>query len=201
MSVSGKGKALEAAVSAIRKGGMVIVVDDECRENEGDLVMAGEDATPDNINFMLKYGRGLICVPMTKERLTELKLPIMVEKNEESAKCIFTVSVDARKGVTTGISAADRAHTIKLLSTSTSKASDFVRPGHLFPLQAAKGGLKERQGHTEASLDLMRKAGKGPVAVICEILNDNGTMARWPELRAYAERHKLPLITIKELGG
>lgn len=192
-------KSLEKAISDFQKGKFVIVVDDERRENEGDLVIAAQDITPSKVNFLLTYGRGLICVPMAKERLLELGLPPMVEKNEESAKCIFTVSADAKKGITTGISAIDRALTIKLLSSKKTKSSDLVRPGHIFPLMAAEGGLKVRKGHTEASLELCRLAGKEPAAVICEILNPDGTMARMPQLKVFAKRHGLQIITIKEM--
>src|SRR3989338_4204687 len=190
---------VQQAVAEFRKGNFVIVVDDEHRENEGDLILAAEDITPKKVNFILQKARGMMCVPMSKKRLVGLKLPLMVGKNEENTKCMFTISVDAKKGITTGISASDRAKTITLLANPESNASDFVRPGHVFPLQAASNGLKERQGHTEASLELCRLAGKQPVAVICEILNGDGTMARMPQLKRFAKKHNLPLIAIHEL--
>jgi 3,4-dihydroxy 2-butanone 4-phosphate synthase/GTP cyclohydrolase II len=190
---------VEKAIAEFRKGKFVVVVDDEHRENEGDLVIAAEDISPPKVNFLLKNGRGMICVPMTKQRLAQLKLPQMVFKNEEHTKSMFTITVDAKRGITTGISAADRAKTIQLLANQKSKASDFVRPGHVFPLQAAKNGLKERQGHTEAALELCKLAGKHPAAVICEILNEDGTMARMPQLKKFAKKRKLALITIHQL--
>ena len=190
---------LAKAIKAFGKGGMVIVIDDRHREDEGDLIMAAQDANPKSINFMITHGRGLVCVPMERKRLKELDLPIMVEKNEEATKCIFTISTDARKSISTGISASDRAATIRLLANPKSTANDFVRPGHVFPLMAAHRGLKVRKGHTEASLELCRLAGKSPVAVICEILNQDGTMARLPQLQKFAKKHRLPLISIKEL--
>ena len=190
---------MEDALLRFRRGEFVIVIDHKDRENEGDLVVAAQNATPQRINFMITHGRGLVCVPMTKKRLKELDLPIMVRKNEESAKCVFTISVDARKGVTTGISAKDRARTIHLLAYPESKALDFVRPGHVFPLMESDHGLKGRKGHTEASLELCRLTGKHPAAVICEILNSDGTMSRLPQLRVFSKKHDIPLITIEEL--
>jgi 3,4-dihydroxy-2-butanone 4-phosphate synthase len=190
---------LEKTIAHFKKGKFVIVVDDEHRENEGDLILAAEDISAQKVNFLLKRARGMICVPMEKKRLSKLKLPQMTSKNEEHTKSMFTVTVDARKGISTGISARDRAKTISLLADPKSKPSDFVRPGHIFPLQAAKGELKERQGHTEASLELCKRAGKRPVAVICEILNDDGTMARMPQLRRFAKRHGFSLVRIHDL--
>lgn len=193
------GNAVRKAVDAFRKGKFVIIVDDEHRENEGDVVVAAQDITPRKVNFMVTHGRGLLCVPMEKRRLDGLDIPIMVEDNEERTRCVFTVSVDARTGITTGISAHDRARTIRLLADSKTKAPDLVRPGHVFPLMAAAGGLEARKGHTEASLELCRLAGKYPVAAICEILNTDGTMARLPQLKVFSRKHHIPLVTIKEL--
>jgi len=190
---------VQQAVAEFRKGHFVIVVDDEHRENEGDLIIAAQDITSKKINFILQKARGMMCVPMGKKRLTELKLPLMVGKNEENTKCMFTITVDAKKSISTGISASDRAKTIQLLANPKSKATDFVRPGHIFPLQAANNGLKERQGHTEAALELCKRAGKQPVAVVCEILNEDGTMARMPQLKKFAKKHSLSLTTIHEL--
>ncbi|MCY0879526.1 MAG: bifunctional 3,4-dihydroxy-2-butanone-4-phosphate synthase/GTP cyclohydrolase II [Firmicutes bacterium] len=187
------------AIEAIRQGGMVIVVDDESRENEGDLVIAARFATPDAINFMAQHGRGLICVPMAAEWLDRLKLPPMVEVSEDSMKTAFTVSVDARDGITTGISAHDRARTVAVLANPDSKPEDLVRPGHIFPLRAKPGGVLRRPGHTEASVDLAVLAGLEPVAVICEIMNPDGTMARMDDLLAFQQVHHLPLITIQDL--
>jgi 3,4-dihydroxy-2-butanone 4-phosphate synthase len=194
-----KSQQLDKALSAFKKGEFVIVVDDEHRENEGDLIIAAQDITPKKINFVLSHARGMMCVPMTKRRLSELKLPLMVERNEENTKCMFTISTDARKGISTGISAADRARTISLLASKKSTPSDFVRPGHIFPLKAADGLLRERQGHTEAALELCKRTGKEPVAILCEILNDDGTMARMPDLLTFAKKHGLCLITIHDL--
>ncbi|MCY0900206.1 MAG: bifunctional 3,4-dihydroxy-2-butanone-4-phosphate synthase/GTP cyclohydrolase II [Firmicutes bacterium] len=187
------------AVDAIRQGRVVIVIDDESRENEGDLVVAARHATPEIINFMAQHGRGLICVPMAAEWLDRLKLPPMVEVSEDSMKTAFTVSVDAREGVTTGISAHDRAKTVAVLANPQSRPEDLVRPGHIFPLRAKPGGVLRRPGHTEASVDLAVMAGFEPVAVICEIMNADGTMARLDDLLAFREVHHLPLITIQDL--
>jgi 3,4-dihydroxy 2-butanone 4-phosphate synthase/GTP cyclohydrolase II len=189
---------LEEVIAAIRRGEMVIVVDDEDRENEGDLVMAAEKVTPEKINFMAKYARGLICVPLTEERADELGLlPMVGSAREKEAN--FTVSVDARYGITTGISAYDRALTIQLLASPAAGPRDFVQPGHVFPLRAKPGGVLRRAGHTEASVDLARLAGLYPAAVICEIMNDDGTMARLPELREFAKRHGLKMTSIADL--
>jgi len=184
------------AIDDIRRGKMVIVVDDEDRENEGDLTMAAELATPEDIR---KYASGVICVPMTAERLKELDLPQMVSRNEARLGTAFTVSVDAREGVTTGISAADRARTIRVLADPETKAHDVVKPGHIFPLQARDGGVLVRAGQTEAAVDLCRLAGLSPVGVICEITNPDGSMSRMPELKRFAKRHGLRLITVKDL--
>ena len=187
------------AIDDIRRGKMVIVVDDEDRENEGDLTMAAELATPEDVAFIRKYASGVICVPMTAERLKELDLPQMVSRNEARLGTAFTVSVDAREGVTTGISAADRARTIKLLADPKSRPADLVKPGHIFPLRAREGGVLVRAGQTEAAVDLCRLAGLQPVGVICEITNPDGSMARLPELKRFAKRHGLRVITVKEL--
>src|SRR5213082_2090613 len=187
------------AIDDIRRGKMVIVVDDEDRENEGDLTMAAELATPEDVAFIRKYASGVICVPMTAERLKELDLPQMVSRNEARLGTAFTVSVDAREGVTTGISASDRARTIRVLADPGTKAHDVVKPGHIFPLQARDGGVLVRAGQTEAAVDLCRLAGLSPVGVICEITNPDGSMSRMPELKRFAKRHDLKLITVKEL--
>jgi 3,4-dihydroxy 2-butanone 4-phosphate synthase/GTP cyclohydrolase II len=187
------------AIEAIRKGGMVIVVDDEDRENEGDLTIAANMITPDAINFMAKYGKGLICLPMEGERLDELQLPLMVPENTSRFETAFTVSIDAIKGTTTGISAADRAITIKTAIDPETKPEDLARPGHIFPLRAKKGGVLNRAGQTEAAVDLARMAGLYPAGVICEIMKDDGTMARVPDLIPFAKSHQLKLITIKDL--
>jgi 3,4-dihydroxy 2-butanone 4-phosphate synthase/GTP cyclohydrolase II len=190
---------VEEAIEAIRNGRMVVVVDDEDRENEGDLIMAGELVTPEAVNFMTKEARGLICVPMPREWAERLELRPMVEPPRDHHETAFTVSVDAREGITTGISAHDRAKTIRLLADPRSKPSDFVRPGHVFPLVAREGGVLRRAGHTEAAVDLCRLAGLSPVGVICEIMNEDGTMARLPDLAKFAARHGLPILTIAGL--
>jgi 3,4-dihydroxy 2-butanone 4-phosphate synthase/GTP cyclohydrolase II len=187
------------AIDDIRRGKMVVVVDDEDRENEGDLTMAAELATPEDVAFIRKYASGVICVPMTAERLHELDLPQMVSRNEARLGTAFTVSVDAREGVTTGISAADRARTIQVLANPKTKPHDLVKPGHIFPLQARDGGVLVRAGQTEAAVDLCRLAGLAPVGVICEITNPDGSMSRMPELKRFAKRHGLRLITVKDL--
>src|SRR5881409_840930 len=187
------------AIEDIRRGKMVIVVDDEDRENEGDLTMAAELVTPEAVAFIRKYASGVICVPMTAERLQELELPQMVSRNEARLGTAFTVSVDAREGVTTGISAADRARTINVLGDPATKARDLVKPGHIFPLQARDGGVLVRAGQTEAAVDLCRLAGLSPVGVVCEITNPDGSMSRVPELKRFAKRHGLRLITVKDL--
>jgi 3,4-dihydroxy 2-butanone 4-phosphate synthase/GTP cyclohydrolase II len=189
---------IEEAIYDIRQGKMVVVVDDKCRENEGDLIMAAEAVTPQSINFMVKYGGGLICMPIIKERLQELNIGMMVTENTDTHKTAFTVSVDAT-GTSTGISAQDRAMTIKKLIDPTATTHDFTRPGHVFPLEYKKGGVLIRAGHTEAAVDLARMAGFYPAGVICEIMNDDGTMARVPELKEYVKKHNLKLITIADL--
>ncbi len=187
------------AIAEIKAGRMIIVVDDEDRENEGDLVMAAEKVTPEAINFMAKYGRGLICLPITGERLDELEIPIMVQKGGDHMGTAFTVSVDAREKVTTGISAHERALTIKTVLDPNTRPEDLVRPGHIFPLRYKPGGVLRRPGHTEAAVDLARLAGLYPAGVICEIMNEDGTMARVPQLLEFAERHGLKIITIADL--
>lgn len=190
---------IEDLIADIRRGRMVILVDDADRENEGDLVMAAEHVTPEAVNFMARFGRGLICVPTTSERLQQLGIERMVKDNRESFKTDFQVSVDAARGITTGISAADRARTIAVLADPTATPSDLVQPGHVFPLRSKPGGVLQRAGHTEAAVDLAVLAGCRPVAVICEIMSDDGTMARLPELRRFARRHRLKLGTIESL--
>ena len=178
---------------------MVIVVDDEDRENEGDLTMAAELARPEDVAFIRKYASGVICVPMTAEHLDALSLPQMVALNEARLGTAFTVSVDAREEITTGISAVDRARTIKVLADPKSRPSDLVKPGHIFPLRAREGGVLVRAGQTEAAVDLCRLAGLREVGVICEITNPDGSMSRLPELKRFAKRHGLSMITVKDL--
>jgi 3,4-dihydroxy 2-butanone 4-phosphate synthase/GTP cyclohydrolase II len=190
---------IEEAIDDIRRGRMVVVCDDETRENEGDLTMAAQFATPEAINFMAKEGRGLICLTLTGERCDELGLNLMAAKNEAPLQTAFTVSVEAREGVTTGISAADRAHTIQVAIDPHSTPESLVQPGHVFPLRAKDGGVLERAGQTEAAVDLARLAGLNPAGVICEIMNDDGTMARVPDLVPYCERHELKMITVADL--
>ncbi|SKA78450.1 3,4-dihydroxy 2-butanone 4-phosphate synthase / GTP cyclohydrolase II [Caloramator quimbayensis] len=189
---------IEEALLDIKNGKMVIVVDDENRENEGDLLMAAEKVTPESINFMAKYGRGLICMPIKEERLRELEIFPMVQDNTDIHKTAFTVSIDSRD-TTTGISAYERAATIKKVLDENSKPSDFKRPGHVFPLKARKGGVLVRAGHTEAAVDLAQIAGLYPAGVICEIMNDDGTMARVPQLIEFSKKHGLKIITIADL--
>lgn len=189
---------IEEAIEEIRQGRMVVVVDDEARENEGDLVMAAESVTAEHINFMAVHGRGLICVPMTRERLAELDIPLMTTENTESMSTAFTISVDAAN-VHTGISASERALTVQMLVSPTATPRDLRRPGHIFPLQAKDGGVLRRAGHTEAAVDLARMAGFSPAGVVCEIMSEDGTMARTPELKRFAEKHQLKFITIADL--
>ncbi|HZT22789.1 MAG TPA: bifunctional 3,4-dihydroxy-2-butanone-4-phosphate synthase/GTP cyclohydrolase II [Verrucomicrobiae bacterium] len=190
---------IESVLDDLRQGKMVIVVDDADRENEGDLIMAAQFATPAAINFMVKHGRGLICVPTTSERLEQLGIERMVRQNRETFKTDFQVSVDAARGITTGISAADRARTIQVMASPTAVPDDLVQPGHIFPLRARPGGVLQRAGHTEAAVDLVRLAGCRPIGVICEILNDNGTMARLPELKKFAKKFGLKICSIADL--
>jgi 3,4-dihydroxy 2-butanone 4-phosphate synthase/GTP cyclohydrolase II len=189
---------IEEAISDIRNGKMIIVVDDEDRENEGDLLMAAEKVTPESVNFMATYGKGMICAPLTLERARELNLQLMVERNTESMGTAFTVTVD-HKSTKTGISAFERAETISQLVNPHSRGDDFTRPGHIFPLIAKNGGVLQRLGHTEASVDLARLAGLCPAGVICEIMNEDGTMARVPELAEFSRKHQLKMITVADL--
>ncbi|MFW5982264.1 MAG: bifunctional 3,4-dihydroxy-2-butanone-4-phosphate synthase/GTP cyclohydrolase II [Halanaerobiaceae bacterium] len=189
---------IEEALEDIKQGKMIIVVDDEDRENEGDLLMAAEKVSQESINFMISKGRGLVCVPLEEERINELNLPPMVEHNTDAHETAFTISVD-HKDTTTGISAAERALTVKELVNSRSDAGDFNRPGHIFPLLAKKGGVLRRAGHTEAAVDLARLAGFKPAGVICEIINEDGSMARLPQLEEFAKKHSLKIISIKDL--
>jgi 3,4-dihydroxy 2-butanone 4-phosphate synthase / GTP cyclohydrolase II len=190
---------IEEAIEDIRRGKMVVVCDDESRENEGDLTLAAQFATPQAINFMAKHGRGLICLALTDERCNELGLDLMAAKNEAPFQTAFTVSVEAREGVTTGISAADRAHTVQVAIDPHSTPDDLVQPGHVFPLKAKDGGVLERTGQTEAAVDLTRLAGLIPAGVICEIMNEDGTMARVPDLAEYCRGHDLKMITVADL--
>ena len=190
---------IDKAVQAFREGQMLVVVDDEHRENEGDLTMAASKVTPEAINFMVKHGRGLVCLSMTPERLTELEVPLEVSDNSSRRETAFCVSIDARAGTSTGVSAADRAHTVKVAIDPRTKPKDLARPGHVFPLRARPGGVLVRAGHTEAAVDLARMAGLEPAGVICEILTEDGTMARVPELTKFARKHKLLMITIADL--
>lgn len=190
---------IDEAIEDTEKGEMVILVDDEDRENEGDLCMAAEKVTPEAINFMAKYGRGLICLSLTPERVEELKLPMMTDENTSPFGTAFTVSIEAKKGVTTGISASDRARTILTAIDPKTRPEDLSRPGHIFPLKARPGGVLQRAGQTEGSVDLARLARLYPAGVICEIMNDDGTMARVPELMEFAKKHNLKIVTIKDL--
>jgi 3,4-dihydroxy 2-butanone 4-phosphate synthase/GTP cyclohydrolase II len=190
---------IEEALEDVRNGKMVVVCDAEDRENEGDLTLAAQFATADKINFMATHGRGLICLALTSERCDELGLDLMAAKNESPFETAFTVSIEAREGTTTGISAHERAHTIQVAIDPKSRPSDLVQPGHMFPLKAKKGGVLERTGQTEAAVDLARLAGLNPSGVICEIMNDDGTMARVPDLERYCARHKLRMITVADL--
>ena len=190
---------IEEAIKDIKKGKMVILVDDEDRENEGDLTIAAEKITPHAINFMAKYGRGLICLSLLPEKVEELKLPMMASENTSHFGTAFTVSIEARKGVTTGISASDRAKTVLTAINPKTKPEDLAKPGHIFPLKSQSGGVLKRAGQTEGSVDLARLAGLYPAGVICEIMNDDGTMARVPHLMKFARKHGLKIITIKDL--
>ena len=191
---------IEDALEDVRQGKMIVIVDDEDRENEGDLMIAAEKATPEVINFMAKFGRGLICLTLTESRTRDLGLNMMVDDNQSAFETPFTVSIDARQGVTTGISAADRAHTIKVAIDPDSARSDLVKPGHIFPLRAKNGGVLVRMGQTEASVDMARVAGLQPYGVICEIMNDDGTMARVSHLTQFIKVHGLKMITTKDLA-
>ncbi|HEV2723876.1 MAG TPA: 3,4-dihydroxy-2-butanone-4-phosphate synthase, partial [Thermoleophilaceae bacterium] len=190
---------IEDALEDVRAGKMVIVCDAEERENEGDLTLAAQFATPEAINFMATHGRGLICLALTPERCDQLGLDLMAAKNESAFETAFTVAIEAREGTTTGISAHDRAHTIQTAIDPDAKPSDLVQPGHIFPLKAKAGGVLERTGQTEAAVDLARLAGLNPAGVICEVMNDDGTMARVPDLALYCKRHGLKMITVADL--
>jgi len=190
---------IEAVLADIRKGKIVIVVDDADRENEGDLIFAAEKATPQNLSFMVRYTSGVVCVPMEGGDLDRLNLPLMTQQNLERMRTAYTISVDAARGVTTGISAADRARTIQLLANSKTQPDDLVRPGHVFPLRYREGGVLRRAGHTEAAIDLARLAGSRPAGVLAEVVNDDGTMARLPQLLKFAKKHKLKICTIAAL--
>jgi 3,4-dihydroxy 2-butanone 4-phosphate synthase / GTP cyclohydrolase II len=208
LSLPGKGappgpapplNSVEEILHDLRAGGMVVIMDDEDRENEGDLIMAAEHATPEAVAFMIRHTSGIICVPMEEEQLARLDLPQMVPMNSESHRTAFTVSVDLRAGTTTGVSSADRAATIRALAEPASSPADFARPGHIFPLRSRRGGVLVRAGHTEASVDLCRLAGLKPVGVLCEVMNDDGSMARRPQLQEFARRHQLRVGTIADL--
>ncbi len=190
---------IEEAIEEFRNGRFVIVIDDEDRENEGDLIIPAQFATPEAINFMAKYGRGLICVPMTAERIEELRIPMMVNHNDSHFGTPFTIGVEARLGVTTGISAPDRARTVQVLIDPKTKPNDLVMPGHSFPLKARDGGVLVRAGQTEATIDLCKIAGLYPAGVLCEIMNDDGTMSRLPELKKFAKKHGLKIISVTQL--
>jgi 3,4-dihydroxy 2-butanone 4-phosphate synthase/GTP cyclohydrolase II len=190
---------VEEAVARLARGELIIVVDDEDRENEGDLILAADKVSPEAVNFMARHGRGLVCVSLTAERCDELDLPLMVEKNTSSHGTAFTVSVEARVGTTTGISAHDRAATVRVLIDPTAKPGDLRRPGHMFPLRARRGGVLKRAGHTEASVDLARLAGMTPAGVLCEIMDEDGQMARLPRLREFASEHGLGILTVADL--
>ena len=194
-----KTSTVEQAIKAVKVGKLIIIIDDEDRENEGDLMVAAEKVTPEIINFMTKHGRGLICMPLPKERLKELHLPLMVRDNTAPYQTAFTISIDARDGVTTGISAHDRAHTILVAIDPKTQPSDLTRPGHIFPLEARKGGVLERAGQTEASLDIARLARLKHAGVICEIMDEDGTMARLPQLEEFSLTHNIPILTVADL--
>ncbi len=194
-----KFNSIESVIADVQAGKMVIVVDDADRENEGDLILGAEFVTPEAINFMAKHGRGLICAPTTSERLQQLGIERMVRQNRETFKTDFQVSVDATHGITTGISAADRAKTIRTMADPTAVPEDLVQPGHVFPLRARPGGVLQRAGHTEAAVDLAKLAGSRPIAVICEIMSDDGSMARLVELQKFAKKHRLKICTIADL--
>jgi len=197
--MAGQFNSIESVIADLRRGKMVIVVDDADRENEGDLIMAAQFITPEAINFMAKHGRGLVCVPTTSERLQQLGIERMVRQNRETFKTDFQVSVDAARGITTGISAGDRAETIRIMADPTAVPEELVQPGHVFPLRARPGGVLQRAGHTEAAVDLVSLADCRKIGVICEIMSDDGSMARLPELRGFARKHRLKICTIADL--
>ncbi|MFH9005882.1 3,4-dihydroxy-2-butanone-4-phosphate synthase [Streptomyces afghaniensis] len=190
---------IEEAVDAVRAGRPVVVADDENRENEGDLIFAAQHATPELLAFMVRHTSGYVCAPLASEDCDRLELPPMYHTNQDRRGTAYTVTVDAREGVTTGISAADRAHTIRLLADPATAASDLCRPGHVVPLRGVAGGVLRRTGHTEATLDLVTLAGCRPAGVLCELVNDDGTMKRLPDLRSFADEFELPLITVAQL--
>jgi 3,4-dihydroxy 2-butanone 4-phosphate synthase/GTP cyclohydrolase II len=192
---------IQDAIADFAAGRAIVVVDDEDRENEGDIIFAAELATPELLAFMIRYTSGVVCVPLEGPDLDRLDLPLMTARNEESLRTAYTVTVDAREGVTTGISAADRAHTIRLLAAADSRPADFVRPGHILPLRARPGGVLARRGHTEASVDFARLAGLRPAGVLAEVVNDDGTMARLPRLREFADEHGLKLVSVEQLAA
>ncbi|MGZ5554579.1 MAG: bifunctional 3,4-dihydroxy-2-butanone-4-phosphate synthase/GTP cyclohydrolase II [Candidatus Aminicenantales bacterium] len=199
MTEEKKTASVETALEAVRAGRMIIIIDDEDRENEGDLMVAAEKITPEIVNFMARHGRGLICLPLTRERLEELQLPLMVNENTARFQTAFTVSIDAKECVTTGISARDRARTVLVAIDPATKPDDLARPGHIFPLQAVEGGVLARAGQTEAAVDLARMAGLTPAGVICEVMNEDGSMARRPELEEVSRRFGIPILTIADL--
>jgi 3,4-dihydroxy 2-butanone 4-phosphate synthase/GTP cyclohydrolase II len=199
MSQKQKVASVKDAIQAVKSGRMIIIVDDEERENEGDLMVAAEKVTPDIINFMAKYARGLICLPLREERLKALDLPLMVAENTAQFQTAFTVSIDAKEGITTGISAYDRAKTILTAIDPNTSPSDLARPGHIFPLKAMDGGVLERAGQTEAAVDISRLAGLTEAGVICEIMNEDGTMARMPQLETFSQTYDIPILTIADL--
>jgi 3,4-dihydroxy 2-butanone 4-phosphate synthase/GTP cyclohydrolase II len=190
---------LDQALDFLQNGKMIILVDDEARENEGDLVLPAELVTPEAINFMVSHARGLVCLTLEGKRVDELQLPMMTSSNRSPKQTAFTISIEAREGVTTGISAHDRAQTVRVAADPSKGAADIVSPGHIFPLRAVEGGTLVRAGHTEGSVDLMRLAGLRPAAVICEIMKEDGTMARLPDLKIFAEKHGLPIVTIQDV--
>ena len=199
MTEEKKTASVETALEAVRAGRMIIIIDDEDRENEGDLMVAAEKVTPEIVNFMARHGRGLICLPLTRQRLEELQLPLMVNENTARFQTAFTVSIDAKECVTTGISSRDRARTVLVAIDPATKPDDLARPGHIFPLQAVEGGVLARAGQTEASVDLARMAGLTPAGVICEVMNEDGSMARRPELEEVSRRFGIPILTIADL--
>lgn len=190
---------IEKALSELKQGRMIILVDNQDRENEGDLVAAADKITPETINFMIKHARGLVCMPMTIQDFKRLQIPLMTDQNTNKHQTAFGVSIGAAQGITTGISAADRARTVQIAVDSNSSAKDLTMPGHIFPLCAKEGGVFERDGHTEGSVDLMRLAGLRPAAVICEVMNDDGTMARMPNLVEFAKKHQLEIVSIQDI--
>lgn len=190
---------IEDAIKKLQRGDFIIIVDDENRENEGDLVLAAEKATPSKLNYIIKWAKGIMCIPIDGKRLDELKIPMMVNNPDDKFHTPFTISVDAKKNTTTGVSVYDRLETIKVLINPATKPEDLARPGHMFPLRAAENGVLKRAGHTEAAVDLCRLAGLYPVAVIAEIMKDDGSMAKLEELEEFAKKHRLEIYTIKDL--